>query len=482
VGTLNPNINPFGSSDAAGVTALQAAQILQPTRVSKSTRDSIDGKISGELFKLPAGSVTFALGGEHRKEKFNDQPSAVLSSGDVIGGGGNQLPVDQSRKVSAVFGEMIVPITKELEALAQVRYDKYSDFGNTTNPKVGLRWQPVKQILVRGSYGTGFRAPTLPDLYTGVTQTNTGGSYNDPFYEAKVGNCYDSSGNPTVNFTPRYCNAQLTVAQGGNPNLKAEESKQHSLGLVFQPIPDFTVALDYWKIKIKQQIVQSDADQILSSFIGQFLSDPSAAYDPTTAKLSPAGVAALQGGATSSDLTIDAGTGFLDKILSPLANQSQTRVSGIDLSIKFPTARTGFGNFYAQLDSTYILSYKKNDVEFVGKYQGATSNNAGPVVRLRNSMSVDWTYGSFNTNLSYRWQSGYSDIGDTRRVGTYELFDLAFAYTGVKNLTLRAGIRNLFDRIPPYTRTADYFQIGYDPTYGDPRGRAFALGLNYQFR
>ena len=97
-------------------------------------------------------------------------------------------------------------------------------------------------------------------------------------------------------------------------------------------------------------------------------------------------------------------------------------------------------------------------------------------------MSVDWTYGSFNTNLAYRWQSGYSDIGDTRRVGPYELFDVAFAYTGVKNLTLRAGIRNLFDRIPPYTRTPDYFQVGYDPTYGDPRGRAFAVGLNYQFR
>ncbi len=162
--TLDPNINPFGLNDAAGLAAIGKALILQPTRISKSTGESIDGRISGELFNLPAGAVSMAVGAEHRKEVYNDQPQPVLSSGDVLGGGGDQQAVNGSRKVDAVFGEFSIPVFKGFEGLVQFRYDKYSDFGNTTNPKVGFRWQLVPEVVLRASYGTGFRAADAAGL------------------------------------------------------------------------------------------------------------------------------------------------------------------------------------------------------------------------------------------------------------------------------------------------------------------------------
>jgi iron complex outermembrane recepter protein len=476
VGTLNPLINPFGLNDAAGLAAIREALVLGPVRISKSERSGFDGKISGEVGKLAGGAVGAAFGGERRKETFDDQPLAVLGSGDIIGGGGNQAAVVGSRTVSAVFGEVVLPLVKGLELLAQVRHDKYSDFGSTTNPKLGLRWQPSPQWLLRASAGTGFRAPTLPDLLAQVTQTNTGDNYNDPFYEAKVGDCFDASGNPTPVNTPQYCNAQLTVKQGGNTSLKPEKSRQSTFGLVFQPTRDVAVGIDVWRIKVKEQIVTPDPDQRLANFIAQFLASPGAAYDPTTAKLTAAGKAALQANATGLGINIDPVTGYLDFVSSQLDNVSTIVTSGMDLSIKAVVARSAVGEFSAGLESSYIDSQKQDGVELVDTY-----SQFGPVVRWKHALSLDWKSGPWNAGVFYNHVAGYRDQGGTRDVGAWETVDVAVVYRGIKNLTLRAGVANLFDKKPPYSRQGDYFHVGYDPTIADPRGRTFTLGLNHRF-
>ena len=477
VGTLDPNINPFALNDAAGLAALNAAKILEPTRISKSTRESVDGRISGDLFKLPAGTVSMAVGAEFRKESYSDNPLAVLSSGDVIGGGGDQQPVNGSRKVSALFGEFSVPVFKGFEALAQFRYDKYSDFGNTTNPKVGFRWQVSPTVVVRSSYGTGFRAPTLPDLLAPVTQTNSGGSWNDPYYESRVGDCFDAKGNPTVNFNPAYCQAQLTVKQGGNPNLGPEKSKQWNFGLVFQPVRDWALTVDLWQIKLRDQIAISDADSLLEAFITPYLANPNLSYDATTAKLSAAGKAAINAGAATIGIVKNTSTGNLAFVSAQFQNIASIDSKGVDLSLKGVLARTAVGQFGLGLETSYLISRNQDGEETIGKYL-----QFGPVSRVKNSASIDWSQGGWSADLAYRWQSGYEDAGTLRRVGDYEIFDLSVGYRGIKNLTLRAGIQNLFDRDPPYSRQNDYFHVGYDPTYTDPRGRTFSLAVKYSFQ
>lgn len=475
-GTMDPNINPFGPQDAAGLAALKAAEILAPVRIAKSTRETIDGKISGEVGALAGGPIAFAVGGERRTEKYNDEPQPVLQSGDIIGGGGNQAPVNGKRTVTAVFGELVMPVFKGFEALAQIRHDKYSDFGNTTNPKIGLRWTPMRELVVRASVGTGFRAPTLPDLLSPVTQTNTGDNYNDPYYEARVGDCFDNAGNPTANFNPKYCNAQLTVKQGGNTALKPEESRTSVIGFVFQPNKDLQVGVDLWSIKLEKQIGIPDADARLASFITPYLTDPNATYEPTTSKLSAAGKAALNGGATGTGIVRKA-DGTLDYVSAQYDNIATSTVKGVDINVSATIARTAFGDFTGSLESTYIDSWVQDGVNYVGQYAAF-----GPVVRWKHNITIDWKRGPWNVALTQRWQSGYRDQGDTRDVGSYELADLAVTYRGIKNLTLRAGIDNIMDRNPPYSRQGDYFHVGYDPTYGNPLGRTYRVSAQYTFK
>ncbi len=476
VGQLNPDINPFGRNDAAGLAALRSALVLGPVRIGKSTREGFDGKISGEIGKLPGGPIAVAIGGERRTEKLDDQPLAVLNGGDIIGGGGNQLPVIGKRTVTAVFGEVVLPVFKGFEALVQARYDKYSDFGNTTNPKFGLRWQPTREFLVRASTGTGFRAPTLPDLLGQVTQTNTGNNYNDPYFEAKRGDCFTAAGLPTAVNTPQYCNAQLTVNQGGNPNLQPEKSRQATIGIVFQPNSDLSVAVDLWKIRMKGQIAIPDADALLEGFINQFLQNPAAAYDPTTAKLTAAGKAALQGNVTADGIFIDATTGFLDFVNARFGNIASTDTTGVDISVKGVLARTSYGEFSGGLESSYIDSQKQGGVELVGTYSAF-----GPIVRWKHNVSLDWKFGAWNTSLLFNHTAGYVDQGGARKVSPWETLDMSLVYRGVKNLSLRVGVNNLLDKAPPYSRQGDYFHVGYDPTIADPRGRTWSFGATYRF-
>ena len=133
----------------------------------------VDAKMSGEVWKLPAGMMSVAFGTEWRREEITNTPSPALQTGDISGYGGSFEAIDKDRDVFAIYGEALIPITKTLEFSAAVRYDDYSDVGNTTNPKFGLRWQPAKGFLARASYGTGFLAPSLQQLFlsqrTGVT-------------------------------------------------------------------------------------------------------------------------------------------------------------------------------------------------------------------------------------------------------------------------------------------------------------------------
>lgn len=461
-------VNPFGPQDAAGQALLDAAQVIGPVRASKSTRDTIDGKISRELFQMPAGPLAAALGAEYRKEKFNDIPGAVLGAGDIIGGGGDQQPVNGNRKVTALFTELSVPLLKSLEAQLAIRHDRYSDFGNTTNPKIGLRFQPVNQVLFRGSYNTGFRAPTLPETYSLQTQTNTGGAYDDPFYNATVG-CDKI-------FDGKYCNAQLTVRQGGNLNLQPEKSKSFTLGALFEPTKDISLSLDYFRITQKDLIGIPNPDGILDSFIEGFnkttLTSTSVDSDKVFTKL-------------------DSKTGkpVIDYVLATYNNFGEQVTEGIDFSVKAKLPRTEIGTFSLGWDGTYLLKQKTRDVgaaEFGDNVVGIYNNSFGPVIRLRHTSSLDWERGPFSAALTYIWQQGYQDAqlgadGNVRKVSAYDLVNLSGSYTGIKNLKLTLGVLNLLDNDPPYSNQGNSFQVGFDQSYADPRGRTFYVKASYKF-
>ncbi len=469
-GGIDPAINPFSiTQDAAGQAALSAAKVNQEVRVGKSSRTSVDGRASREIYNLPAGPLAVAVGAEFRKEKFDDIPAPIFSTGDLVGRGGALPPVSADRRVSAAFAELSIPIVKNLEGGLAARFDHYSDFGNTTNPKATLRWQPSTALLLRGSAGTGFRAPTLPELFTGTTQTNTGGVYNDPLYDSSLPGVGSRCAAPG-GFNGTYCNAQLTIKQGGNAALQPEKSHQYSFGFLVEPTRDISFSADYFYIKQRQQIGIIDGDTKLQDYIDNF--------NPATRTSSSV---------YNSDIitTVDPRTGatVIDFISANYANVAEQLTKGVAFTARLRLPTTPIGVFTLGADATYLISSKnklrgqENYTENIGTYA-----LFGPVVRYKQVLSLNWDYGPWNAAAFYNWTNGYQDQNGGRRVGNYETYDVTGSYTLFKSLKVSLGIRNLFDRDPPFSNQNSYFQVGYDPTIGDPHGRVYYARLSYTYK
>ncbi len=158
-------VNMFGPNTDAVQQQVNALSIRRQLINSKLSGYGVDLKGSGDIYKLPAGPMALALGLQAGKETLTENFDPLLGVGDVTGYGGNLLDISHDRTVWAVFGELNIPILKNLEGNIAVRYDHYSDFGSTTNPKFSLRYQPVPSLLLRGSWGTGFLAPSLYELW-----------------------------------------------------------------------------------------------------------------------------------------------------------------------------------------------------------------------------------------------------------------------------------------------------------------------------
>ncbi len=452
-GMLSGVINPFGAQDAAGQAYLNNAQVKGVYEDAKTTVTTLDFTASRELFQLPAGGVGFAFGGELRKEKANFNVDHSVADLSQSTGSSTAQSSSGSRNVKAVFTELNVPIFKTLEANVAARYDNYSDVGGTLNPKASLRWQPAKQLMFRTTYSTGFRAPSLYELHDPNSTTYTQSAYNDPVL--CPGGNVGAGGNAS-----RDCNQQFFRFIGGNTKLQPEKSTSFTLGMVAEPLPNVTTSIDYFNIKIKNQIsVISEQD---------IFADP---------------VKYAANFVRNAD-------GSLKYIVDTNVNLGNIHTSGFDLGFGWRLPKTAWGDFGLSLDGTYITQYDYQ-TEAGGAYQNnlAVYANGGPIFRWRHTATLNWAKGPWNAMLQQVYSTGYRDQNgglidkqhNTHEVGSYTRYNVSASYTGFKNLTLTAGIKNLLNTDPPSSNVTDNFQYGYDARYGDPIGRAFFVRANYQF-
>jgi iron complex outermembrane receptor protein len=453
---LSGNINPFGPSDAAGLALLASTKINDKARNSSGTTKTFDIKASRPIFATAGGEAALAIGAESRKEDLNFTPSALLAAGQIRGDGAAEA-FSGGRTVNAVFAELVWPISKTLEAQVALRSDRYSDFGSTTNPKLGIRWNPSKEILFRGSYGEGFRAPSLADLYTPTRLGQTNGIYNDPLGCIRVGSL-----NNTTN--PDYCGIQPAKLRGGSKDLKPEESKQYSFGAVFEPMKNVSISADWWKI---------EKTNLIASPEGVYFTD-AVLYAPFITRAAP-------------DPTLPGIPGFITQIDSRLRNLGGLRTTGVDLSVDVKLPATSIGKFSATLNGTYVMDYEVQDgpgrpyVNAVGRFF-----NDQVVQRWRHTLTFNWDQGPWGATLQQTFYRGHTDQnpnpdGSVRRVDDYELWDLAGSYRFNKNLRFRAGVKNLFDKKPPLSNQIYSFLAGFDPNYTDPRGQGYYLSVAYSF-
>ena len=451
-------INPFGPNDAAGLALLNSTLMEGPMRKSTSTTTSLDGKASRELMPMGGGQMALAIGFDIRRERADDKPvNDEYRQGLHIGGEGTVPQTTAARTVAALFTELSMPIAKGLEASLAARYDHYSDFGSSVNPRATLRWQPTKEVVLRAAADTGFRAPSLWDVNSPPAFTNTANSLVDPDCPAGF------AGDPR-------CETQFNVRNSSTPGLKPEKSRQVSAGIVLEPMKDFSASLDYWLITKSDQIDSIGGDAMLTD---------SALYARYKSRIRR---------------TAD---GFISYIETPVENLGGLRTAGVDLNLKGAWKSPAMGRLGIELDGTYITTWTRQngkDGPYVS-YLGTAGDGATvqPVPRWQHTLSFDWTLGVWGARLENQFVKGWTEsaalvdanigVATDYQVKDSSRWNLSGAYTGIKGLTLRLGVRNLFDKAPPYTASSSYgsHAAGYAASFTDPRGRNFYAAASYKF-
>ncbi len=441
-GLRNGQINPFGASPAAGRALVESLRVNDVARQSEGSTTGVDAKITGTLGKLAGGDLGVAFGADVRREQQQFTPSALLVSNNIAGdrdGSGTSpalTATDHSRGIISAYAELSAPVTKALELQVALRHDHYRGVGGSTNPKLGLRWQPTASLVVRGSAGTGFRAPSFSELYRPTSYGTSPAFLYDAVFDA-----FD----------------QYPTEKIANPDLKPEKSRQFSIGLVFEPLRGTSLSVDYWNIRKTDVISDLNGKTILEN------PDRYAAY-------------------IRRDPFDDYPTLILRK-----ENQGALKTSGLDLEASWRGSATPAGRFGAAISGTYIIEYKRQ----FGALEPYVSNagrflNDQVIQRWRHRATLDWDMGPFGATLGHSYFSGYTDdsyLPDTapRRVEAYSLWDLSASWKATKQLSVRVGVLNLLDSEPPFSNQSYYFLSTYDPSYTDPRGRTAYASLKYTF-
>ncbi len=456
------NVDFFGNGTTAPVLAqLADAEFHGDSLKTKTTLTSVGGKASSDLAQLSGGPLSLAVGGELRRETYKLDPATEMIQGDLSGYGGNFVPVDKNRNVEALFTEVNARVLKSLEINGAVRFDHYGGVGSSTNPKLGIRYQPVREVLLRASAGKGFRAPSLLDLYAPATTGVTPPGLNDPLrcVGANAGNPLD-------------CQTQFPITNGGNPDLKPEKSTNLTAGILLEPTNNISLGIDYFWIQLKDTISNGVPAATILADLGK--------YGSLVTRGAPGG--GLPGPIIDIDQTN--------------INLGRTDLSGWDLDAKLSTGATPYGRFTFTINGTYLSKYdvQNPDGSFTTALDTANNNTGGVITRWKHYAAITWQAGAWSTTFNQSYQKSYTDLPGTfedptdpafkpRRVNAYDIYGVATTYTGVKNLSITLGIRNLFDTDPPYTNAGGQtsFQAGYDPTYADPRGRFFYGRIQYKF-
>ena len=466
---LNGIINPFSlSQTAAGAQAIANAAARGTLYTARGQVYQADGKASRELGDyLNAGRpVAIAVGAEIRHEKYGNIATPFAASVVSSTGFSPDINVSGQRSIAAAYTELNVPVFAQLDLTGSVRYDHYSDFGSTTNPKASFRYQPMQQLLFRGSYSTGFRAPALFELHSPQTYGNAADNLNDPV------RC--PGGNPIAGVSRSdNCGVQFLVLTGGNAALQPEKSKNVTAGVLFEPTHDAKLGADFFWIKLRQSI---------------------GTLQDTTVFDNPTKYAGLFHRAPDGSLATDGSQcpgpscGYVS--LTDL-NLGDINTSGVDLTGSYRLRTASAGTFNVDASATYIRRYdyqlEPNGQFFSndGYYGSGVGTGAGGVIfRWQTALSLDWTQGPFGLGIVNRYKTGYVDQNagnEGHHVASYTIFDVYGSWRPSAASQLIVGVRNLLDREPPYSNQTGTFQVGYDPRYADPSLRSFYVRGTYTF-
>jgi iron complex outermembrane receptor protein len=496
--------DPLMSVKGAGVNSLRPLVLHQIIDQSKSSIDVVSVRASTSLGKLSGGDIGLGIGADYTNQKYIDNPSAIDQGQNalqpnytdaIVGGPGGALPFDSSRNAYGLFSEVVLPVLKEFELTGSARYDSYTaiknkdNFDTNGNPiaaatqgktnssatyKLSFRFQPTKDLLFRGSVGTGFKAPSMADVTSPLAAFGVTGMHLCP------------TNLPAA--VEAYCQgtAEYNVLAGGNPQtgtgaLKPEKSQQATVGFRFEPTRSVSLGADFWMVRLKDQInTVTDNTAFPTNGITAYPGLFTVAPDP----VSHAPVL---------------------NFLSVPINTGKANYQGIDFDVT-DRMETPLGRLTTKFAGTYML---KADYQSPGVpgYQTSMAQ-VGPdgqvTFRYQLNLTATLDTGAFSNTATLNFKPGYMDdttdycrtdssgnclmtaggYPEGRHVASYLLVDWQTKYAFSKTMSITGGIKNLFDRKPPFS-VADQLQAGnargFDGRYTDPIGRQFYLGANVKF-
>lgn len=468
----NVSIDPFapsGNQTAAAQTLIANSIYNGSVRTATTTMTGVDVRASGDLFKLPAGTVGMGIGADFRNYKYEQRPDARAVAGEIYNYAA-VAPYNMNRDNAGVFAEVVVPVIKNLELNGAVRYDTISAIDDEQNNrkvgkkmsastyKLSARYQVSNSVLMRGSYGTGFKAPAMLDIAQPLVAAGvTAASYACPF--------------PGTDACKPAGSAQYSVLSGGNEQMKPEKSKQATLGIRLEPTADFGIGADYWEVKIRDAVSGVSANQAFGN--------PAKYADLFTTYKTPA----------------EPQLYYAFKSVSTNIGRTINRGIDWDMVARF---NTDMGRLTAGLTGTYMIksSYTRpgTDNDFTDSMSHYGENAA---VTFRNIIrgTLKLETGAFSNTLTLKARSGYKDIRtQVRDVATnaltfvsvdvkrYATLDWQGTYKHSKAMEFRLGINNVFNESPPFSlRDSSGHQVGYDPRYADPKLRTLYLQGSYNF-
>lgn len=447
---------PIGTNSAAVLDSMRT----KTTRRSEAKVTTADIKGSRELFELPAGPVGLALGLDWRKEELLDTPDAKLKAGDILNFG--YTGTTGERDVAALYAELAVPVTRQLDMQFALRRDEYSDFGGSTSPKVGAKLKLGEHIVLRSNWGKGFRAPSLPQISKSDSTAFTR-------YFDWVG-CYTHNYAPSCQGINQGTGTSVGNIIRSNANLEPERTESLTMGLVIAPSADTSFGIDLYRIKWKNIVGTQNIQNILDDEIELGIQRP--------------------------DVIIrDPSNGALVGVINQFVNFSATETNGVDFDARTRWT-TSQGKFGAGIELSYVDEFRQSSkaAQYEGgavswtQYAGGNTSTQSAFPRLRGNLRLeldrqDWLF-SVTTNLIGHYNQNFPATnfrGEARpeKIPSYVTYDLGTSYRWGKRARVSATVRNVGDKLPPFDPAMSSY--GFAADQYAPMARTYNVSFTYKF-
>jgi iron complex outermembrane receptor protein len=470
-----------------------------------STLGVVDLTGQRDLFDMPGGPLTMALGGQYIHKALNAQdPPSVVSGyqeGTIAFAVGSQ---DDAAGFIELGGKPI----KQLELDLSGRYDHYDTYGGSATPRIGVKFTPIDQFAIRGTWGKGFRAPSIAEAGTAGLAFGQGNT-NDPVL------CPGGVANVKGTFNA-LCSYPAVGVAASNPDLKAVTSTNATFGVIFEPIKAFSVSVDWYHIELKNDIISASSAGGFYVDSIELVRGPSAILAECTATTT--------GGKPCPTVNVATPVGYPSYTVIPYVNAGETKTSGFDMDLKSQFDVGALGRMKAELNYTYITQYElvANDEIFdlAGTHgpQSISGDTGNP--RGRAVASLTWDTGPFSSTISVNYQSSFSIVDPSSgyntclqalqgrspsaygsaisssvttlpsqwypycSVGHFTSANLYASYAANDHLQLHGSITNLFGSVPPVDLQTygGGAELAYSTLDQDGAvGRFFLVGATYKF-